>query len=349
MKQLLSLLLCLGCLVSLPACKTEDGPRPAAGGLHSQSGDLYPAPFLIFDNTEVEFDLFRYYYLNYKNMYLEEDSAYFEKEGGEEQLKEEILNVMQDFYAIRFLAEENKLRLNKDEQKSVEADIEKTVEFYNGKKEFLSFLEESFMTEDLYTYMMEYSALYLKLFNKLYKDGGKMEWSDEKFYDYYRENYVAAQQIFLPFEEGETKESHPKTLEKANGVYDKAAGGEDFWELVKTHGKDDNMLDYPDGYYFTKGQAEDALYEATVALEKGGISKPVVGETGLYVIRRMELKKLRMDENRETTLYGYTDSYNEWHAGAYDTDFQKLYKDRAEKIRVTFTDYWNEVSTKTVY
>ncbi len=349
MKRILTLLLTLALLLPLAACGTNEGPRPAAGGLHANSGDLYPANFLSFDGTDVEFDLFRYYYLNYKNMYLDEDPAYFETEGAEEQLKKEILDVMLDFYAIRFLAEEHNVRLNKDDRKSVDTDIEKTVEFYNGKEAFLAFLEESFMTEELYVYMMEYSAIYLKLFNKLYKDGGKMEWSDEKFYDYYNKNYVAAQQIFLPYEEGETKDNHPKTLELANSLYDRAIKGEDFWELVKAHGKDDNMLDFPDGYYFTKGQAEDALYQATAALEQGGISAPTVGETGLYIIRRMELKELRMKENRETTLYGYTDSMNEWHAGAYDAEFQEIYQTRAEKIKVEKSDYWNEVSTKTVY
>ncbi len=349
MKRILSLLLCLITLFPLVACEKENRPRPQAGGLHTENGDLYPTTFLTFDQTPVEFDLFRYYYLNYKNMYLEEDAAYFEKDGMQEQLKNEILQVLKDFYAIQFLAKEHKIQLSKEEQKSVQADIDKTIEFYNGKDAFLSFLEESYMTEDLYEYMMEYSALYLKLFNKLYKNDGKMEWDDEEFYEYYEKNYVAAQQIFLPFEQNETKENHPKTAELANSLYEKAINGEDFWELVKTYGKDEKMLDYPDGYYFTKGQAEDVLFEATVALEENGITKPVLGEKGLYIIRRMKMKPLRMDENRETALYGYTDTMNEWHAGAYDTEFQELYKARAEKIKIEKNDYWNEVSTKTVY
>ena len=349
MKQIFSLILCLSVLFSLAACKKEEGPRPQAGGLHTESGDLYPTDFLSFDGSVIEFDLFRYYYLNYKNMYLEEDSAYFEQEGAEEQLKEEILSVLKDFYAIRFLADEHKVRLSREDKDSVREDIDKTVEFYNGKDAFLSFLKESYMTEELYEYMMEYSALYLKLFNKLYKDGGKMEWSDEEFYSYYEKNYLAAQQIFIPYVEGETKESHAATLKSANEIYGKAAAGEDFWQLLEAHGKDDNMLDYPDGYYFTKGQAEDVLYEATAALNIGEISKPVAGETGLYIIRRMEMKKLRMDENRETTLYGYSDTLGNWNAGVYDDAFQTLYKERAEAIKAVFSDYWDLVSTKTVY
>ena len=84
-------------------------------------------------------------------------------------------------------------------------------------------------------------------------------------------------------------------------------------------------------------------------MKKGEISKPVAGETGLYIIRRMEMKQLRMDENRETTLYGYNDTLGNWNAGAYDDEFQSLYKERAEKIKTDFGEYWDLVSTKTVY
>ena len=66
-------------ILSLAACSDEGKPRPAAGGIHAKSGDVYPKEFLTFDETDVEFDLFRYYYLNYKNMYLEEDASYFKK------------------------------------------------------------------------------------------------------------------------------------------------------------------------------------------------------------------------------------------------------------------------------
>lgn len=350
MKQILSLLLCLATMLSGVACSEEEsGPRPEVGGLHAKEGDLYPTNFLTLDQTQVEFDLFRYYYLNYKNMYLSEDSEYFQKDGNEEKLKEEILDVLCDFYAIRFLAEENDVELDDGDEESIQADIDKTVEFYNGKEAFLGYLEESFMTEELYNYMMEYSALYLKLFNTLYKDDGEKEWSDEKYYDYYEKNYLAAQQIFIPFESGEDEESHPATQSKADEIYAKAKGGEDFWQLIETYGEDKNMLKYPDGYYFTEGQAEDVLYQATAALKKGEISQPVVGKTGLYIIRRMELKKLRMDENRETTLYGYTDSLNEWQSGVYDEEFQKLYEARAEKIKVKKGEHWKEISTETVY
>ena len=350
MKKIISLTLALICLISLFSCaKEETGPRSAAGGIKTDEKDLYPAEFLFFQDKEIEFDEFRYYYLNLRDQYLKEDENYFDSQEAEKALKEEALDVLKTAWGARFLAEKHKVKLNSKDKKSVREDIEKTIEFYGGKEEFQKQLEASYMTMDLYHYMMEYSALYLKLFNTLYEDGGDFAWSDEEFYKYYKEHYVAVQQIFIPYKSGESKENYSATLKEANEIYDKAAGGEDFWQLIEKYGKDQNMLSFPDGYYFTKGQAEDVLYEKTLELKEGQISQPTPGETGLYILKRMSLKKLRMDENKKTTLFGYTDTANEFHAGAYDEEFQEKFKEQADKIKIKYSPYWESVSSKSVY
>jgi len=69
----------------------------------------------------------------------------------------------------------------------------------------------------------------------------------------------------------------------------------------------------------------------------------------VYLIRRMELQTRRMDENRQTALYGYYDTFDEWHAGAYDTVFRELYEERGRAISIEYSDYWNMISTETVF
>jgi len=349
MKRSIALLLAMVLTLSLLACAKEEEVVEKLGGIHTDSGDIYPESFLTFDKQKITFDEFRYFYLNYRDMHLEEDPSYFEKEGAEAALKNEVLGYLRDNWALRFLAKENKVTLNREEKEAIKADMEEAASVFGSKDAFISDLHASYMSQNYYEDMMEYASLSYKLFNKLFDEGGKEAYSDEEFYDFFRENYLSIQQIYLPFEEGENAENCPKTKAAAESIRREAEGGADFWSLVEKYGKDENMLSHPDGYYFTKGQAEDTLYEASKALKTDEISQPVVGQTGVYLIRRMELKKARMDENRDVALFGYRDTMDEWHPGEYDRVFQELIRKRAEKIKVSESEYWDMVSTKTVY
>ncbi len=349
MKRLSTFLLCMIILFTLSSCSTQAKESEKLGGMHTDQGDLYPENFLKFDGKTVSFNEFRYYYLNYRDMYLKEDGDYFSTQEREDDLKAEVLQCLLDDWAVKFLANEKHIKLTSEEKKAVQNDIESTMAVYGDKEAFLKDLHSSYMSLDHYESKMEYSSLYLKLFDSLFREDGKEAFTDEEFYAYYKENYLAVQQIFLKFVSGEKKDHCPETLAKAKSIYEEATQGADFWLLVETYGEDTNMLSYPDGYYFTQGEAEDELYEASKALDIGQVGEAVVTESGVYIIKRMELKKLRMDENRETALFGYWDTMNEWHAGAYDQVFFDLYRSRADKIKVEYSQFWDQISTKTVY
>lgn len=348
MKRILSLLLAFAIMLSLASCSQEVF-KEKLGGIHTPSGDLYPEDFLTFDGQSISFSEFRYFYLNYRDMYLAENKDHFLSEENEKALKEEVLQCLLDQWAVRFLAKENHVKLTLKEKKQVKEEVQNTVASYENEEAFEKELATSYASRSYYQSMLEYSSLYFKLFDKLYGEDGKEAFSDEEFYEYFEANYLAVQQIFIPFEEGEKKDSCEKTLAHADSVYQKAKNGENFWSLVETYGKDENMLSYPDGYYFTEGQAEDILYKASKELEIGGISKPVVSSSGVYIIRRMELRKIRMDENRHNALFGYSDSYDEFHSGAYDALFHEMYRQKASEIHIEYSEYWDLVSTKTVY
>ncbi len=349
MKRTLSLFLTL--LFAFLFCGCQDAPLTGEklGGIRSDGKEIYPEVFLHFDGQSVSFDEFRYYYLNYKNMYLESDEDYFSQDGAQEDLKDEVLQCLLDQWAVRFLAKEHKVSLNREEKEAVEASINEAIAQFGSEDAFLSDLHASFMSKQYYQSMMEYSSLYYKLFNTLFEDGGKEAYTDKEFYEFYQDHYLAIQQIFLPFGEGETKDSCQNTLALADSIRKQAENGKDFWSLVETFGKDDNMLKYPDGYYITEGQAEQVLYESAKKLKTGEISQPVVGQTGVYLMRRVEMKQARMDENRDIALFGYRDALDEWHPGEYDRVFRELYRKRAEQIKVEYSQFWDMVSTETVF
>lgn len=348
MKRFLLFCLSLCLLVSAVSCGVEPIVIEKEGTLQTPDGEIYPEPFLTFDSEEVSFAEFRYYYLNYKEMYLREDPDYFKTEGREEALKEEVLRCLLESWAVKLIAKENRIQLSSDEAESVEGDVQASISQYGSEEEFIEAMKSSYMSMSLFRSMMRYSALYLKTFDTLYADGGKQAWTDEEFFAYYREHYLAVQEIYLPFEESETKDNCTATMEKAEEILAKARGGEDFWKLVEKYGKDDRMLDYPDGYYITEGEAETALYDAAKALSIGSISEPVIGKDGVWILKRVELREVRMRENRQTALFGYTDTFDQYHAGAYDDDFHELYSARADQIQVEYSPYWELVSTETV-
>lgn len=351
MKRTVAFLLALFTLLSLCACSAEEESIDLGrgGGLRLSEGDLFPENFLNFDGKNVSFTEFRYYYLNYRDSYLKEDPDHFKKDGANETLKQEILQVLLDVYSVRQLAAEHKVSLSADEKKAVQEQLDQIAALSGGAEAVAAELEKSYMTEGLYRSMMEYAALYKKLFNTLFQEGGAAAFTDEEFLEYYRQHYLAVQQIFIPYVKGEDKASHEKTLAEIKAVQDKLSAGEDFWELVLKYGKDERMGDYPDGYYITEGQAEDALYEASRALAIGEVSAPTAGETGLYLIRRVELREVRMLENRDTALFGYTDSYNEWHSGAYDDVFYRLYQEKGKNVKIEYSEFWDKVTPESVY
>lgn len=348
MKRILAFFLCAVLILSVAGCQGKETMPEPEGKLKTPDGEIYPESFLILDGLEVSFTEFRYYYLNYKNMHLTEDADYFNSTEREEALKQEVLDNLLDAWAVKLLAKEHKVSLTSSEKEAVQASIDKTIAQYQNEEEFLQELAKSYMNFSLYEKTMEFSSLYLKLFDTLYQDGGKEAWTDEEFFAYYREHYLAVQQIYLPFEDGETASDCPSTTSKAQNILKEYQDGADFWKLVETYGKDDRMLDYPDGYYLTQGQAEEVLYQASKALKIGEVSQPVVGKSGVYLIKRMELSELRMTQNRQTALFGYTDTFDQHYPGAYDEDFNRLYSARADEIKVEFSPYWDLVSTQTV-
>lgn len=351
MKRCFALVTALMILLSLPACgkKEYDYPEEKIGGIKTENGNVYPETFLSFNGEAVSFDMFRYYYLNYRDEYLKGDKDYFKKEGTEAALKEEVLNCLLDYYAIRFLAEEYDVELSEEEMDAVRSDIEKTVEFYGNEDAFLEVIHESYMSHGLYYKMMEYSSLYQKLFYALYEDGGEEAWSDEEYEEYYRSHYLAIQHVFLPYAEGESEEKCEATMAEAERILGEAKAGSDFWKLVETYGKDEGMLDHPDGLYLTDGEGEDVLIQAAKELTVGQISDPVKAKGGVHIIKRLEMSDLRIKENRSTALFGYYDTLDQWHPGAYDDAFQTLYREKAKTIKADLGEYWSVISTETVY
>lgn len=349
MKKTVAVLLALITFAALlSSCRKEE--ETPSGGLIGEDGTLsYPEAVLYLNERAVSFDEARYYYLNYRDMHLSEDPDAFSSYAAQEALKEEVLSYIRDVWAIRFWAEETGITLTQEDYSGVRADIEETERNCGGAENFEKELSNSYMSRAFYEEMMAYSRLYLKLFDSLYGENGTLVWDDETFYRYYRENYLAVQVLFLPYEDAESEAEHPAANAAMENVLALLEKGSDFWDLVLTYGKDEQMLAHPEGLYVREGEAEDALFQAASALNVGDVSGVTVGSTGLYLMRRVELREDKMDEQKKNALSGYYDAASVWHAGAYDEAFQNAYRERAKTITVRITPVWEAFSSTSVF
>lgn len=347
MKKTICILLCFCFLVPfLAACSNE---TEQLGYLLIDGQQTYPETVLVINGENISFDEFRYYYLNCRDEMLKVDEAVFQTEGAEEALKSEVLDLLRMKAAIEAAISEEGIALTSAERRQIRDEIDDTIQLYGGSDAFYENLHASYMSIQYYREMMEFSALRGKLMEKLFGAGGRMKWSDEAFYQYYEENYLAVQVLKLAYRTGDTADNHPAVSAEMDAIREKIAAGEDFWTLIETYGEDDEMEGYPDGYYVTEGEAEETLYEAAKALTAGEISEPVAGADGLYLIRRVALKKERMDENRNSALNGYTDSLGYYHNGAYDDEFEEACRQRAATLTVSYPEIWSKISSSTVF
>ena len=347
MKKSLVYLLCFCLLIPLfSACSEE---RERLGYLLADGAETYPESVLELNGESVSFDEFRYYYLNCRDEELKKDENHFQSASAEEALKEEVLDLLKNKFAVTLLCREEGIKLDSEELKKIESEMETTAELYGGSDAFLKNLHASYMSRQYYREMLEFTAMRDQLMAKQFGQGGEWAWTDEEFYRYFEDRYLAVQVLKIAYRGDDTAEDPSQTLEVLAPIQEELAAGADFWAMIETYGEDDEMEGYPDGYYVTRGEAEDALYDAAEALKIGEISDPVAGADGLYLIRRVALKKDRMDENRMTALYGYTDSLGSYHSGAYDDVFEEKCRERAAAIEVRYEPVWEQISTKTVF
>ncbi len=345
MKKTLLFLLCFCLVIPFSGCSDEN---ECLGALLVDGAETHPETVLTLNGETVSFDEFRYYYLNCRDAALKEDETRFQKAGSEEALKEETLSLLRNKYAVTLYCRDEGIELTSEEKDQIDDEIEAAAELYGGSDSFLKSLHASYMSMQYYREMLEFTAMRDALMTHLFGEGGKWTWSDEEFYSYYESHYLAVQVLKISYRSGETAEEHPVTEEALAAIRSELDSGADFWALIEAYGEDDEMEGYPDGYYVTEGEAEEVLYEAASALSVGEISGAVAGADGLYLIRRVALKKERMDENRVTALYGYTDSLGTYHPGAYDEVFEEKCLERAATVSVTTLPVWDQISTSTV-
>ena len=111
---------------------------------------------------------------------------------------------------------------------------------------------------------------------------------DKAAEEYYKENFVRAKHILITFE-GRDKNDARIEVQK---ILSKLEKGEDFDEIMFEVCEDPGIVQYPEGYVFTKGEMVPEFEAAAFELEVGKVSDIVETSYGYHIIKREELPKI---------------------------------------------------------
>ena len=163
------------------------------------------------------------------------------------------------------------------------------------------------------------------------------------------ENYYCYAQIYLDFKSGEGTNVHTATEAAIGSVYERLNEGEDFWKVVFSASDDMTMLDYKNGYLRLKDECSEALSAALDALEENAYSEPVLDNDGYYILLKLPIGDAVIEENRAYILSGYDEANGTHVNGLYENRFADLVEARAEEIKVEYAEFYDAISTKTLF
>ena len=348
-------------------------PEPSLT-IDGQEVDTTDLVICTIDGKDVDFETFRYFYYyalsNYSNYGIDLETI-AANDGGFETFLQDVITCIKQEYVAAKLAEEQGLTLTEEDEKAIEDNFEAAKAQFESEEEYQQALKESYMTEEFYKKMLINSQYYEKLFG----DNGAMVTSLEDFKEIVQDNdeYSRVIHILIPYEctteitdsstldtyedldlsskltakqtafealsEEEQEEAKAEAKKLAEDVLAKAQSGEDFSALMAEYGWDPGMESSPQGYYITPETSfVQEFLDASFALKENEISGLVENSSyGWFIIKRLPVDMDYVEEN-------YSDLVSE-----YDTTrFQEIYSEETEKMEVTYSDIFEQLTVDSI-
>jgi len=254
----------------------------------------------------------------------------------EEFLKEKTITKIKISAAILRLADENNITLNEKELEEIEAEKEEFINTLGGKEEFKEMLKKNSTTSEAYIKIAKVEKLYDKIFNSLYKEGKRKDFTTEELNllkDNYKNDYVKIKQIILLKKDLETNKYLDETTLNQKEILAK-----ELVKLAKETSFDSLIVKYSESYvdkveseYYLKSSLLEELRNAVNLLNVGDISDVVSTNYAYHIVIREELDDSKLEE--------YYNSKRE----------DKLVDDIAdnlEKIAIINSDYLEKITIK---
>ena len=187
-------------------------------------------------------------------------------------------------YAILTLAAEIGYK-EADVAHLVDQSLEELVTSLGGMHEYRVMLHENYMTDHFVRKNYAVNLLQNNVFNSYVEYLGLIESDAEVICNKILNGsrYARTRHIAVFRDNGKSDEENRALMGSLKAQLD---AGADFDALVSQYGEDNAQTS--DGYYFMRGEMQEAYEDAAFALKEGEISEVVEAEDGFYLIMRLE-------------------------------------------------------------
>lgn len=230
-------------------------------------------------------------------------------------------------------AAEMDVALSAEDEAALEKLRETAIENFGTEADYQAYLENNYLTEELYTYFQRVSSLYAGLFVGYFGENGEKCTDEDAAGVLESEGYILAKHILV-----ETEAEAQEILAQLD-----AAGAEApalFDQLMAECSTDPGLEAFPDGYLFTYGDMVEEFDSAARALDYNQYSDVVKSSSGYHIIYRLPIQPdWPLDE-------GYTVRYY-----AASVLFENIVSQWAQEAEagVQYTEAYEKLSLKEVF
>lgn len=285
----------------------------------------------------VTYDLYRYFYLNYKaelKADYKNDAGEVETDALDRAVRARIAEAIRGLYGMISLAADYGITTEDGDVKASAIEYIDAVRDYYGASSYAEELENNYMTEKVFDFLVRADGTEDKLFAAMTAAGGAIESDDAAILTILQSDaFVRVKQIFIENDPGEDAEANRKIAEEALDAY---RGGVDFSTLIGRYSEDFSMP--ADGYYFTRGEMTDEFEAAAFTLADGEISDIVESSDGFHILLR-----LPKDESYITA------HFDELKSQYQNARFYAMIDERAARLNVTEADYIRALDAKEIH
>ena len=277
----------------------------------------------------VTYDFYRYLFLNTKDYLSDGDKDFWTKEGNDvEMVKKYIIDSLNDTYAMFTLADKYKITLSDEDKTYIDNMIEQSKGTMTDE-EFKKSLEASYMTPELYRFILEVQQLEILVYNHIIAEDSGIIFADDKTVKKaVSEDFVRATHIFFLIEYEQEK---TEKKELAEQLLQRLNNGEDFEALKEEYSEDTGLKGNTDGYYFLRGVYDKAFEDAAFSLKEGEISEVVTSYVGYHIIKRLPIEDKYVEDNLEDLRSQYLTS-------KYYAIIEETYKDFEASYKKDYSD-----------